>query len=300
MKKREVKNFRKNTYQVLYIVLSLSLLSFLIVAIVNSLFVNHPDRINVVFYGDKTAFYSLGKTDNINYFTYMYPDLKILVPGGYGYYRVGALGKLISLEKKPDLLITGFSEATSTLVNFYFYPPGDKIYYGDSGSSSVFFPSLSQIWLGVSNASFLDRIYLWLMFTTAKKSDFASLEADVVKNQQQKRLLDENGLSKRYQGFFYQKTYRNEMKSVQIIYTKKYTSALMIGQILEGSGIRVVDISQDSKQPRVCIVSEDKESFSRSAKDLAKFFHCDLVRAKTRVSDIILVLGNQEGAWSEE
>lgn len=300
MKKREVGNIRKSTHRVLYILLSLALLSFLVVSIANSLFINHPDRINVVFYGEKTAFYSWGKTDNINYFTYVYPDLKIVIPGGYGYYRVGALGKLVSLEKKPDLFIRGFSAATSTLVNFYFYPPGDKIYYGNENSPSVFFPSQGQIWFGASNTSLLDKIYFWLMFVSAKKSDFANLSTDVVKNHQQDRLLDENGLSKRYQGFFYQKTYRNEKKSVQIIYTNEYKSALIINRILEGSGIRVVDISQENKQPRVCIVSEDERSFSQTARDLSKFFHCNLTRAKTRVSDIILELGDQETIWSVE
>lgn len=300
MKKREVKKIRKNTHRVLYMVLFLALVSLLVVSVVNSLFVNHPDRINVVFYGEKTAFYSFGKTDNINYFTYMYPDFKMLIPGGYGYYRVGALGKLISLEKKPDLFIRGFSTVNSTFVNFYFYPPSDKIYYGDKNSSSVFFPSLSQIWFRASNTNLLDRVYIWLLFATAKKSDFANLAADVVKNQQQKKLVDESGLPKRYQGFFYQKTYRDEMKSVQIIYTKQYNSAVIISQILEGSGIRVVDISQGNKQPKVCVVSEEGSSLSQTAKDLAKFFHCDLIKAKTRVSDIILDLGNQEAAWSGE
>lgn len=298
MKKREVKNIRKNTHIALYIVLFLAFVSFLVVSVVNSLFINHSDRVNMVFYGEKTAFYSFGKTDNINYFTYMYPDLKMLIPGGYGYYRVGALGKLISLEKKPDLFIRGFSTVNSTFVNFYFYPPSDKIYYGDKNSPSVFFPSLSQIWFGASNASLLDRAYIWLMFATVKKSDFANLAPDVVKNQQQKKLVDESALPKRYQGFFYQKTYRDEMKSVQIIYTKEYSSAVIIGQILEGSGIRVVDISQGNKQPRVCVISEEGSSFSQTSKDLSKFFHCDLVKAKTRVSDIILELGDQETAWS--
>jgi len=281
----------------LYIVLFLALFSFLLVSIINSLFINHPDRINLVFYGEKTAFYSWGKTDNVNYFAYMYPDLKIFIPGGYGYYRIGALGKLVSLEKKPDLFIRGFSAATSTLVNFYFYPPSDKIYYGNENSTSIFFPSLAQIWLGASNASLLDRIYIWLMFATAKKSDFANLASDVIKNHQQEKLLNQDGLSKRYQGFFYQKTYRNEMKTVQIIYTKEYLGAVIVNQMLEGSGIRVVDISQGEKQPKVCVVSEEG-SFSQTAKDIAKFFHCSLTGGKTRTSDIILELGSQESAWS--
>lgn len=300
MKKREAKAIRKSAQFFVYLILAAVLLGFIGYSLFNSLFFKRPDRINVVFYSEKTALYSWGKTDNINYFTYLYPDLKVLVPGGYGYYRVGALGKLISLEKKPELMTRAFSTATSSFVNYYFYPQGEKIYYGGAATDTVFFPTFKQIWLNASNANILDRFYLWLMFALGKKADFAAIDTYPIKSKQEQRLLDESALGKRYQGFFYHKTYRNEKKSVQIIYTKEYNSAVVISRILGGVGIRVVDISQEEKQPKDCTITEVGEGFSQTAKDLAHFFNCKIVKAKTRLSDIILELGSQESAWRGE
>lgn len=297
MKKRKLKAVRKGTQRAFYVAAIVLVLVFLINSIATSLFFKRPDRINMVVYGEKTALYSWGKTDNINYFTYMYPDLKILVPGGYGYYRIGALGKLVSLEKKPDLFIKGFSAATSTFVNFYFFPKGSAIYYGHEKEPFVFLPSFNQLWFSASNSTLLDRLYLWSNFFLAKKTDFINLESYPVKSQQQDTLLDEETLGKRYQGFFYHKSYRTEKRTVQIIYTNSYESALTVSRIVEGTGIRVVDISKHDNQPGACIVHEGGEKFSSTAKDLSRFFHCKLKKSKTRVSDIILELGNQESAW---
>ncbi len=297
MKKREAKILKESTHTLVYTVLFIALLSLVIVSVANSLFFKHPDRINVVFYGEKTALYSWGKTNGVNYFLPMYSDLKILVPGGYGYYRVGALGKLISLEKKPELLTRAFSSTVSNFVNYYFYPKGNSIYYGKTPAPIVYFPSFYQIWFSPSNTSFIDKFYFWLIFTFAKRSDFISLETYPTKSLGQEILLDEENFAKRYQGLFYYKTYRDEKRVVQIIYTKEYDSAVTVSRILEGVGIRVVDISQQNKQPKVCAIYEGETSFSQTAQDLSRFFHCKLVKGKTGVSDIILELADVEALW---
>ncbi len=298
MRKRDANAIKKLTHISIYLLLSLVVLFFLTVAIIKSLFFSHADRINIVFYGQNTALYSLGKTDNVNYFMPVYPDLKILVPGGYGYYRIGALGKLVSLEKKPDLLKRTFSSISSSLVNYYFYSPSDAIYYGSSSRGQVFFPSFSQIWFSSSNTPLLDRLYFWLFFSLTKKADFSTLEVYPIKKGQQAVQLDEEGIAQRYQGFLYHKTYRNENKTIQIIYTNDYTSAATISRILEGVGVRVADISKSDKQPKVCGVYEEGENWSQTSRDLAAFFDCQLNKGKTGVFDIILKLANREPDWS--
>ena len=297
MKKREAKALKESTYTLIYTVLFIVFLSLVVVSIANSLFFKHPDRINVVFYGEKTAIYSWGRTNNVNYFLPMYPDLKILVPGGYGYYRVGALGKLISLEKKPELFTRSFSSTSSNFIDYYFYPKGDSIYYGKTPDLTVYFPSFYQIWFSPSNTYFIDKLYLWLVFTFAKRSDFISIRTYPTKSIGQETLLDEENFAKRFQGLFYYRTYRDEKRVVQIMYTKEYKSAVIASRILEGVGIRVVDISQQDKQPKVCAVYEGGERFSQTAQGLSHFFHCKLVKGKTGVSDIILDLGDTETLW---
>lgn len=300
MKKRAPRAIRNSTQLAIYLILLVVGIFFIGRSFYNSLFVKHPDRISVVVYGQKTALYSLGKTDRTNYFTYIYPDLKVVVPGGYGYYRIGALGKLISLEKKPELMTRIFSMASSSFVNYYFYPKSEAIYYGGQETDEVFLPKVKQIWLDASNASLFDRLYLWLTFATAKKSDFSNRDSYPIKNQQQEKLLDDSNMAKRYQGFFYHKTYREEKKTVQIIYSEDYNSAVIVSRILEGSGIRVVDISQEDTQPEVCTLTEEGERYSKTAKDLATFLHCKRISGKARVSDIILELADQEQVWSRE
>src|SRR3989338_115708 len=95
----------------------------------SSAFFQRKDRINLVISQDQIAVYSLGLVDRVNYFIPFYPDLDVIIPGGYGFYRLGALAKLVSLEKNPDLFRKTYSMITSSFVDFYFYSSvsSDKI-----------------------------------------------------------------------------------------------------------------------------------------------------------------------------
>ena len=67
--------------------------------------------------------------------------------------------------------------------------------------------------------------------------------------------------------------------------------------MIEGEGIRVVDISEDAKISRSCIVQEEGDNFSQTAEALSGFFQCQLRKGKTEISDIILTLGEREKEW---
>ena len=86
----------------------------------SSLFSQKKDRVNVVFYGKNTVYYSLGKYDGVHYFISFYSDVKVKVPGGYGNYRIGGLGKLVELEKS-DIFRKTFSVTTASTVDRYFF-----------------------------------------------------------------------------------------------------------------------------------------------------------------------------------
>ncbi len=298
MKKREIKTARLAFLKLSFLVIGLILFTVLIRALSASLFFHHPDRINILIYGERTMYFSVSTADSVNYVFIFYPDLKILVPGGYGEYRVGALGKLISLEKKPELFEKAFSSATSSFTNYYFYSGSSEVYYGVKTEAEFRFPLFKQLFLSHSNASFLDRMYLYVFFLTSKKSDYNIIDQFKIQKRQDEKILSVEDLAKRYQGFFYQKSYRDEDKTVQIIYTIKYKSAQLISSILEGNGIRVVDISQDVNSPRVCLVIEATEHHSKTAIEIASFFSCELKNKKTTVSDILFELGNRENDWS--
>src|SRR3990167_5657241 len=95
-------------------------------------------------------FYSLDQK-NINYLLFFSNSVKVIVPGGYGEYKVGAVGKLVSLEKNPEIIRKTFSAVTATLVDLYFYPKKTTIYHQDNFNSNEI-PTIKEIFLTNSNA----------------------------------------------------------------------------------------------------------------------------------------------------
>lgn len=287
--------------------LYLLIISFLFIYIVfefvksfsGSLFVKDKDRVQIVMYGQNTGFYSLGIQDPRNYVLYYPADLKVQLPGGYGSYRIGSIGKLVSLDKKPELYQKTFSLVTSSFVDFYFYPSNIEVYDGEEELKEISKPTASDIFFMNSNAGFWDKIYLIMYFSNKNKDDFRLLRYKEVYEVKGDLFFLQDEFTKKNIGLFYQKTYRHEKKNVQIYYTKYYTAADRIAQMLEGGGIRVSDISLNINptKTKTCIVKESSTEFSHTARSIASFFHCDLKQGKTDVYDIILELGGKEKEW---
>ena len=93
--------FNKKNLFAFFIIIGL--VYYLFKSITGSVFLKGRDKINVVFYGENTRFYSLDQK-NISYLLSFPSSIKVMVPGGYGEYKVGAIGKLASLEKKTNYI----------------------------------------------------------------------------------------------------------------------------------------------------------------------------------------------------
>ncbi len=290
----------KDYYKIIIIIFVFYFIFSIVKSFKSSLFLNQPDRLNLLIYGQETRYFSFGLDDRVNYYIYFVPDINIIVPGGYGKYRVGALGKLISLEKKPNLLQKSFSLTTSTFTDYYFYPKTNKIYYGKKVENNIVLPSIKEVFLNYSNASFFDRVYLSLLILKTDKSDYKAL--NLFKQTGQKNNdFPVKKFFKIHEGSFYQKTYRKERRDVQIMYTKSYKNGLYLNRILEGQGIRVVDLSlKKSKSNSSCLVIEGSKYFSKTARGIAKFLNCRLKKDQTSISDIIVVLNRAEKEWGIE
>ncbi len=266
----------------------------------NSVFFKKKDRINIVFYGEESFYYSLGE---VNYFLSFPSDIELLFPGGYGYYRLGGLGKLVFLEKRPEIFRMTFSSATSSAVDLYFYPSVPQVHYGEKKTTEIVFPSLNKIFFNKSNGNIVDRLFLAFYFIAKKPSDYKIISNFSLTKEEDRALFDEERFFRENQGLFYKKTYRNIKNNVQIVYTKSYKTGLMLSRIIEGEGIRVVDITQvqDSRfkvqGSEKCLVIEESKKASLVANDLQKFFGCQFKRGETEISDIILVLGKLEKDW---
>ncbi len=256
------------------------------------------DRLNVVIYSQTPVFYSLA-LNNISYFIPFQADYEMLIPGGYGQYRLGALGKLVYLEKKPEIIKRAFSAATSSFVDIYFYPRSTTIYYGSNFHPSVF-PSPFAIFLSQSNASWLDRVILFYMFSYRNKNQYKLIEDLPIEKTGNVLSFDRDAFFKKYQGFLYEKSFRELNDTIQIKYAKNYKTAQLISQILEGEGIRVVDISEEGGDDlNTCIVLQ-KEKPDITVLSMAKHLGCSGEKGSTDISDIILSLGSLEEEWSVE
>ena len=267
--------------------------------VTSSVFLKGRDKVNVIFYGENIRFYSLDRK-NVNYLLSFPSSVKVIVPGGYGQYKVGAVGKLASLEKKPEIIRKTFSAVTATLVDLYFYPKKTTIYHQDSPNNSNEIPTIREIFLTNSNANFIDRLFLSIyLFATSSQEDYQIIDLKPFELGDNNAIFDYNGFYKKFQGSFFQKTYRNYDINVQIVYTKSYKTAFLLSQMIEGEGIRVVDLSSQGEFIKGCLLITNKKiSTTKTYQRLADFFKCSLKIGETTVSDIILVLGDLEKEWA--
>lgn len=267
-------------------------------AFVHSSFFSQKDRLNIIFYGPKSIFVSFGLIDGVHYLTNFDNNLLVLVPGGFGYYRIGSLGKLAFLEKKPSIIQKTFSSVMSTYIDFYFLPKKIEIYFDDHFQKQSFdFPrfGLREI-IDASyqtNANFFDRLYFFILLKK-RKIDFLSIfiNSDVKENNR----FSEEDFFKKYQGYFYQKFLREENKSLEIYY-KNYQSAEVISRIIEGVGIKVVDFTPFEYKGN-CLVIEKSEKHSKTSDFLAKIFSCKKEKGETDIGDVKMILGERlEKEW---
>lgn len=276
---------------------------FLFQTLANSAIFSPKNRINIVFYNDQTRFLSFSRVSPVNYTLTFDNELKILVPGGYGRYRIGALGRLSDIDKKPEIIQRGLSSATSSYVDYYFLPKNNEIYDVEKNidpKSSL--PKLSLMTVLFArdydtNAQFFDRLYLFFLFLNRKKTDFISLPTNML-SYGTDNVFSEESFQKKYKGFFYQPYLRKEEKNVKLFY-RKYKAAKTLSRIIEGEGIRVVDLERLEKelQNKQCVVTENKNK-SKTAEFIEKTFKCTWRRGEVSGADISLVLVPQiEKNW---
>lgn len=267
-----------------------------------SAFFIKEDRINILFYSSKPIYYSFEKGGEVHYVTTFNADSRTAVPGGYSIYRMGALGKLIMLEKNPELLKRTFSRITGSMIDYYFYPQTEEVYYGSE--ESVRIPSFGEIFFLSTNANVFDRLYIYMQFVGKHHTDFEEIHIKKIQTGDS-ILLSDTTFARQYLGYFYHKTLRKENKTVQLLYRDSYIAAQSMSRVIDGEGIRVVDIdinqNSNSKlklKESLCVVKENTQNgFSRTAEEISQFFHCILIKGKGRVSDIVVEMGKSEGEW---
>ena len=160
-------------------------------------------------------------------------------------------------------------------------------------------PEFKEIFLTNSNANLVDRFFLLYFLRTNNKENYQIIDLKPFESEGNETVFDYDAFYKKFQGSFFQKTYRNNDINIQIIYTKSYKTALLLSQMIEGEGIRVVDLSSQEKYISGCLlITSKKISLTKTYRRLADFFKCRFKIGETTVSDIILVLGDLEKEWA--
>lgn len=296
MKKRIEKEVKKGLKTLVLCVILFLILVVFILQFYKSLFFQKPERINLLFFNQNPTLISLSTIGESNYYINLYPDLKLNVPGGYGDYRIGALIKLSQIEKDNELINRAIGSSTLTFLNFYFYPNEDQTYFGKAPEPE-FNLNLKNIIFNKSNASLFNKVFLFFKLVGIQNHNFIKLNAFEKLNNNKDLVFDTERFAEEYNGLFFQHTYRDERKSVQILYTNDYNSADRIAKILENNGIRVVDISKTNKTDKNCKVYEKTKKYSMTSKNVSNYLNCKLVNGDTEISDIKIFLGDQEELW---
>lgn len=251
----------------------------------------------MVVYGAETAFYSFDRDATRHYVMYFPANLKMIVPGGYGSYPVGSLGKLVKLEQNPEIYKRTFSLVTTSFTDYYFYIDSAEVYYGDVVKEIQKKPSVRDILFMKSNANIFDRLYLALTVLRNNDDDFHIIEYSKEKNAIFNDVhFQEDSFIKESIGLLYQKKFRDEQKSVQILYSS-YDIGRNIGALLEGNGIRVNDLSTNLAKEKNCQIRIQENDTSETVMELSRYFQCPIRNGNTEVYDIIFILGDREKEW---
>ena len=200
MKKRIEKDIKKKSKILLFGVLLSLLLIFISINLYNSVIFKRHDRINLLIFEQNPVFLSLSTIGEANYILYLYPDLKLNIPGGFGYYRVGALSKLATLEKNPEIFNRAISGSTHLFLDFYFYPKKIEIYYGTGNKPQTIELSIRNILFDKSNANFFDKLYLAYKTLTLNKKDLNKLKSFEVLNKNKDTVFDTKRFEDSYNG----------------------------------------------------------------------------------------------------
>lgn len=272
------------------------------------------DRVNVLFYGAEPMVLSFGIGDAGNYVLYFDPSTEMYTVGGYGYYRIGSLEKLAQIEKDYDLLRRTVASALSTDIDYYFSPKETTVYGGESSATDLEKFSLLRRILSFherTNAHIMDRLLLAWVVLSHKQVDFVELKTTFLEKKGNSARFQEGEFARYYKGFFYERTLRESRNELKIVYNESYKSAATLSRILEGQGIRIVDIAKhdDPKQDQ-CVLLVDEHLVPAktflsptSIVPLVAAFIRDELRCGVRITnlddaDMYLLVGNRlEELW---
>lgn len=269
-----------------------------------SIILDARDRVNVIFYNSNPLFLSFGLTDEVNYIMSPQHDLIVQVPGGYGQYPAGSVGRLADIERKPELIQRAFSSSISGYTDYYVTPKKHEVYEHSQSEETEYkkVKLIQQLFSpnNNSNMNFFDKIFIGISIARNRQSDYVELKPVEKPGEgvDSSVAFYEKGFQKKYKGFFFHQSLREEALSTKILYYSD-SAAVTLSRIIEGEGIRVVDLSKlDDVGKERCVIQHNLDKKTKTVQFLSKQFQCRVEKGEIEGADIIMILGEGlENEW---
>ncbi len=301
---RKTKSSKQHIF--LYVATAAILIYLAIVTVrvvyVSAIFARH-DRVNVAFFGEEATILSFGLTDNVNYIVSLSHEQKIMIPGGYNQYPLGSLGKLVEIEKDPTILQRTFSSMTSAHINYFISPTKPDVYEKPDTDEPTYKKRdlIGKIFSSkyMSNMNIIDKLYVSYLIGKRRQQDYVVLRSTVRRDEDDgARIFSEKSFQKKYKGFFYHQSVREEGMEVQIRYSM-YKSAVTLSRVIEGQGIRITDFSlTDRTDVKRCLIRTNESKKTHTVQFLKRALMCDVEQGETEGVDVVLYLGKDlEALW---
>lgn len=255
----------------------------------SSFFVSKYQRVNIGMWGKRTMILSYNLNSPDHSLIIFSNNYEVEIPGGLKGYTVGAIGKLVDLEKKPLIFKKALSSAGQVLIHKTQYENTNEVYFddfGDLSSDDAIKSIITASLFGPGELNLLERIFIFIHLS------------DVVGQRTSRFIVS----SQKIEPKLYEKVFRNERELVQLQYQKSSRTAYEFASMLENIGIRVSDILPidrgERREVEKCEVIESDAEVSETAKFLSAYFGCRVVRGDTGIYNIKLILDEQiEKEW---
>ncbi len=251
------------------------------------------ERLNIVVYSPRFYFYSIDLRSDLDYLASLPLEYKIEVPGGYGEYFIGSVGKLSALEKDLSLIKKTTSRLFAVPVDFVVFQDLEKVYQKPPADNETLLRAY-EVFLLSSDASLAEKIYLFFKLIDSNKRKIKKISAyRFVEGER----INIQKLNEYTNGLFLSSALRRENRIVQI-YTSYPSAGENLMQVLEGVGVNVFEISQIAGEGP-CKIVEYTTQQSQTAIFLQSFLNCKYVveSNKKGIVDIDIFLNKKSEQW---
>lgn len=273
---------RKVSYLPIIILLIFLVLIAIIQTVRTSVFMSSRNRITLGVLAPHTFVLSYDKKSGITNVIFFKTDAQVTVPGGYGWYRLGSVPLLGSIEHKEfEIARHSMEELVGAPVDEVIVPSGgDILETVDEQFINWFlknrrdFLSLFMRKYRLSTTNVIDRYFITRAMGVRKdKLVFVDGSEGIIMTKKNDPRYSADKLDLVVKGFLYW-TYPSKDGAVSVYAPEKlYSAGIRIGRIIEGAGMKVLDIAAVSKIPDTCVFighSSQKDTINF----LARYFNC--------------------------